>query len=172
MKNIPNLLTLMRLLCVPLFVYCYFNISLHVALGVFLIASFTDFLDGYLARKYKVESTFGTVFDPLADKLLLISALVCLYVSHFIPLWVLTIILIKEVFMIIAGIIFYFKPEQVILPSDWLGKIATVVFTASITLVLLLPENRAVQYLLFIAVILKMISLISYTRFYFKKYKA
>ena len=73
----------------------------YFALIIFIFAGFTDFLDGYIARKYHVISTFGTVFDPLADKLMLLVSLLSLYLDQNIPLWVLVIMIAKEAFMIL-----------------------------------------------------------------------
>jgi len=171
LKNIPNLLTAIRLCLVPVFLMVYFSAmeSAHtIALIIFIFAGFTDFLDGYLARKYQVISPFGTVFDPLADKLMLLAALSSLYLDHIIPLWVLAIMLMKELFMICAGIYLYLRKEKMIIPSNLFGKLATVVFSLAIVLLLIMPETKSLQYLVILAVGFKLIALTSYVTFMIK----
>jgi len=130
MQRIPNALTLLRILLIPLFVYLAF-IDLgknHIAwaLLVFVVAAFTDFLDGYLARKWKVISNFGKIADPLADKLLVLSALAALTwlppYRLFVPIFV--VIFLRELVITILREI-YLK-RGIVLPADRLGKIKTV----------------------------------------------
>lgn len=167
MKNIPNLLTTIRLLLVPIFPIVYFSNlenAHYFALIIFLIAGFTDFLDGYIARKYDVVSNFGTAFDPLADKLMLLIALFSLYLDHYIPLWVLIIMLVKECILILSGIFLYTRKEKVIIPANIFGKLATVVFSFAVVLLLITPDAKWLQYLLMFAVGLKLIAFSSYVK--------
>ncbi len=137
----------------------------YFALIIFIFAGFTDFLDGYIARKYHVISTFGTVFDPLADKLMLLVSLLSLYLDQNISLWVLVIMIAKEAFMILTGIYLYFRKEKWVIPSNIFGKLATAVFSLAVVLLILSPETQWLQYLLILAVAIKLTAFFSYARF-------
>ena len=100
--NLPNKLTVFRVFCIPLFVIFmlvdaipYHN---YIAVGIFIFASLTDFLDGKIARKYNLITNFGKFMDPLADKLLVSAALICLTPSK-IPAWIVIIIISRELFI-------------------------------------------------------------------------
>ena len=94
--NLPNKLTIFRILCIPVFVVLMLVNTIpynnYIAVGVFIIASLTDMLDGKIARKYNLVTNFGKFMDPLADKLLVSAALICLCGSK-IPVWIVIIIL-------------------------------------------------------------------------------
>lgn len=174
MKHIPNILTMMRLLLVPLFPMVFFSDleKAHLyALLIFIIASITDFLDGYLARKYNVISIIGIVLDPLADKLMLLTTLGCLYIANYIPVEVLVIILIKETSLVLSGMFLYFKKEKTVIPSNKFGKMATVVFSLAIVLIIVFPDSIWSITTLCIALILELIALSSYVSNYFKNVK-
>lgn len=168
--NIPNILTLIRMFLIPLFILVFFsNLSnnLIVSILIFLIAGLTDILDGYIARSYNLVTRWGIVLDPLADKLMLITVLSCLVIKSYIPLWILIIVSCKELFMIIAGIFLYNK--DVIIPSNALGKFATIAFYLSI--VILYFNQRLGHYFIYTAVIITLIALINYFVSYFKTHK-
>lgn len=131
--NIPNILTVFRLFLIPVFVYVFFsNTQAHLqwAVVVFLTAGVTDVLDGYIARKYKLVTKVGMVLDPLADKLMLLTVLTCLFIAHMIPAWVLSVILLKELFMIVKGTLLY--RTGVVIPANKFGKASTLLFYISI----------------------------------------
>ena len=101
--NTANKITLFRVILIPLFLLvCYLDFPYHlpVALAIFILASLSDFLDGYIARRYNLVTKFGKVMDPLADKLMLMTTLFCLYATGRIPLWVPIVICVKECSMI------------------------------------------------------------------------
>ena len=104
-----------------------------VSLLIFLAASLTDSLDGYLARKWNQITAFGKLFDPLADKLLLLAVLCCLAKSHIIPWWILILMAVKELLMM-AGSMWMLR-KNVVVSSNILGKAATVVFIVALTFV-------------------------------------
>jgi cardiolipin synthase len=171
MKYIPNILTIIRLFLVPLFPIIFFapiDRSHTYALIIFLLAGVTDFLDGYLARKYNVVSVIGIVLDPLADKLMLLTTLACLYISDYIPLWVLIIILIKEASLVLSGIFLYFRKEKTVIPSNKFGKLATITFSIAIFLLIIIPNHSISIIVLSIAIILQFIALTSYISHYFR----
>jgi cardiolipin synthase (CMP-forming) len=165
--NIPNILTVFRLILIPVFIFIFFSSStnsFYYSVIIFLLAGFTDFLDGYLARKYKLITKVGTVLDPLADKLMLITVLTCLVIKLYIPVWVVLIVSAKELFMILCGILLYKKGT--IIPSSIFGKASTIFFYVSI---LILTFNEAVGlYLLYISVASTLIALVNYFIVYTK----
>lgn len=132
MMNLPNILTMVRMGMVPLVVLFFLLDVPYFALAVFLLAGATDVLDGYLARKNDQITSFGQVMDPLADKLMLITTLICLYVTGRVPLLVPLIIVIKEVTMIAVAALLYRK--HIVLPANIFGKLATLLFTIAVLL--------------------------------------
>ena len=165
--NLPNLLTIIRLILIPIFVVVFFSHStnsLIYSISIFLLAGFTDFLDGYLARKYKLITKVGIVLDPLADKLMLMTVLSCLVIKSYIPIWVLIVIAAKELFMIFSGLFLYKKGT--VIPSNRFGKISTILFYISI-FILSLNEDIGIL-LLYISVISALIALINYSVLYTK----
>ena len=115
---------------VPAVIVCFATNHPLWALFFFLLASATDVLDGYLARKFNQITNFGKVMDPLADKLMLITTLICLYLTGRIPMWVPIVIGVKECTMITVAACLYRK--DIILPSNFFGKLATVLFTVAV----------------------------------------
>ena len=104
--NLPNKLTILRVILVPFFVFFmlapYFEgYGNYIAVAIFIIASLTDFLDGYLARKYNLVTNFGKFMDPLADKLLVSAAMICLIETGQLASWIVIIIISRE--FIISG---------------------------------------------------------------------
>ena len=105
--NLPNKLTVLRVILVPFFVFFLLgadwigSFSPYIALIIFIVASLTDMLDGKIARKYNLITNFGKFMDPLADKLLVCSALICFVDMHRMPTWVVLIVIARE--FIISG---------------------------------------------------------------------
>ena len=175
MKNIPNILTIMRMLLVPLFVYIFFSPfpnAHYWSLFIFLVAGLTDVLDGYLARRYQWTSKFGTAMDPLADKLMLLTALVCLTIVGIVPLYALIIVYIKEFLMILGAIVLYFRHEKVVVPANAFGKVATVLFSLSVFLLIVFPNHWMANTSLLLAIVSKLIELFSYIQNYRKQIKS
>ena len=135
--NLPNKLTLLRIIMVPFFVCCLmldFANSNIWATVIFILASLTDLLDGYIARKYNLVTDFGKFADPIADKILVISACVCLVEKAVIPAWSVLIIIFRE--FVISGLRMAAASKNVVIPADKLGKLKTV--TQMIALILLM----------------------------------
>lgn len=136
---IPNILTTLRLFMVPLFAYTLVGLERPItALFIFLLAGATDVVDGIIARKFNMITKIGKVYDPLADKLMQITAVICLAYVDIIPSWVIWFILFKEGTMILGGIFLYCN--NVVIQSDWYGKCATVVFYAIIIAIIVFPS--------------------------------
>lgn len=148
--NIPNALTILRLFLVPLFVFVYrIDNSLAIRISsasIFVVASLTDILDGYLARKYKMITDFGKLADPVADKLMQLSVISCLAVNNRISMWILSVFAFKEAVLIFGGL--NLLKEKFVVQSKWSGKIATVILFLCVTVILVtdeatLPERKA-----------------------------
>ncbi|MDU1662703.1 MAG: CDP-diacylglycerol--glycerol-3-phosphate 3-phosphatidyltransferase [Peptoniphilus harei] len=142
--NTPNKLTLMRTLMVPIFVLCMymdFNNSRIVATIIFAIASFTDFLDGYLARRDNLVTNFGKFADPLADKILVCSAMIMLVSSGEMPAWGVIIIIARE--FTITGFRIIAASENITIAASPLGKFKTV--TQLISNILLLTGIESLR---------------------------
>ncbi len=112
---------------VPVFGYFFLKGEYLLAVVMFLTASLTDILDGYIARKYGMITSWGKLADPLADKMMQLTALVLLTIRDKIPGAILAIFMIKEALMVIGGILLY-KKEKFVVSSNWYGKLATVIF--------------------------------------------
>lgn len=138
--NLPNKLTLLRIAMVPIFVACFYITSRYqqyIAAAVFIIAFITDMLDGYIARKYNLVTDFGKFMDPIADKLLMVSALILLtWTGKLSP--VITIIIICREF-IVSGIRLVIASDGKVIAASWLGKAKTI--TQFIAVVLLILNN-------------------------------
>lgn len=137
-KHIPNILTIIRFLLIPLIVYFIFTNQFIMAFVFFTISGITDVADGFIARKFNLVSNFGKLMDPLADKLTQISTLASLVIANIIPIWILVIVLIKEFIMIVGASFLYGK--DVVVYSKWYGKLATVLFYVAIVLSLILRQ--------------------------------
>lgn len=170
MKHLPNILTMMRILLIPFFIYYFINESLMIAFTIFMVASVTDFFDGYLARKYQVISNFGKIMDPLADKLLVLSALALLsFGKHgYLSMWIFIIITLREVLITILRDIY--KKKKIILAANNWGKIKTVLQMVGLTVSFFLlginfPLTNYVLYLnlyFWIVVVVTLLSGASY----------
>lgn len=146
--NLPNKLTIMRVILVPIFViigYCTIpgeflgvETKFWIMNAIFIIASFTDFLDGHIARKNNLVTTFGKFLDPLADKILVLSALVMLVEFGRIPAWIPAIVLTREFLVSGYRLIAVEKGGKVIAASIW-GKIKTVTQMIAIILMFATP---------------------------------
>lgn len=135
--NLPNKLTISRVVLVPVFILFYtFELYLP-ALVVFIVASFTDYLDGHLARKHNLVSNFGKIMDPLADKVLVYSAFALLLESGLMPAWMLIIILARE--FTVAGMRTVAAAEGIVIAAALSGKIKTVLQMIAVPLLLLVP---------------------------------
>ena len=170
MKHLPNILTILRLILVPVFPLVYFSghpRNQMLALSVYIVASITDFFDGFIARRFHLVSKVGTVLDPLADKLMLLVVLFSLSASGALPLWVFVFVAVKETFMIVTGAYMYFRKEKMVIPSNMYGKLATFLFFIAIPLVILWPGVPAVFGVIMLALLLKLLALVQYARHYF-----
>ena len=126
--NLPNRLTVLRMILIPIFVFFLLigngkGITKWIALIVFIVASITDFLDGKIARKYKLVTNFGKFMDPLADKILVCSALICLVALKRIPAWIVIISIARE--FIISGFRTVAADNGIVIAASYWGKFKT-----------------------------------------------
>ena len=129
--NLPNILALIRLLLVPVVVWLIFQERMITAMLVFLAACLTDLLDGYIARRYHLITQLGTFLDPMADKLMAVSVIIAFTVKGILPLAVTIVIFVKELLMLVGGVLAA-KNNKAVLPSNLFGKIAAFIFNTAI----------------------------------------
>lgn len=167
--NLPNKLTLFRVMMIPFFVFFllspfFTGYGNYIALVIFIVASITDFFDGKIARKNNLVTNFGKFMDPLADKLLVSSALICLIALGKIPAWIVIIIIARE--FIISGFRLIAADNGIVIAASYWGKFKTA-FQMLTVIVLLLDFSGIVfdvieTVLIYISLILTVISLVDY----------
>lgn len=134
--NVPNILTTSRFVLIPLFFVLYVNDLSITALCVLLVAGATDFLDGYIARRTGQVTVTGSMLDPLADKLLILTVILALLIKNILPWTAFTVMAFREVVMIVGSAIYHFRGLKTV-PANLLGKATTVIYYAAITLMFL-----------------------------------
>lgn len=166
--NLPNKLTVLRVLMIPFFVVFMLTdlggeYGKYIALAIFVIASLTDLLDGKIARKRNLVTNFGKFMDPLADKLLVCSALICLVEMRRLAAWIVIVIIARE--FIISGFRLIASDNGVVIAASYWGKFKTTFQMIMIILLILdLGESFAVveTAVIWIALILTVVSLVDY----------
>ena len=166
--NLPNKLTTLRVIMIPFFVFFLLwqngeNYTFRmIALALFIIASLTDLLDGKIARKYNLVTNFGKFMDPLADKLLVCSALICLIELNALPAWIVIIIISRE--FIISGFRLIASDNGVVIAASYWGKFKTTFQMVSVVLLILdIPALAFVTTIcVWIALVLTIVSLVDY----------
>lgn len=167
--NLPNKLTVLRVIMIPVFLIflltdCAGDASKYIAAAVFVLASLTDMLDGRIARKYNLVTNFGKFMDPLADKLLVCSALIAFVELEYLPAWIVIIIISRE--FIISGFRLIAADKGVVIAANYWGKFKTT-FQMIMTILLILqldyPYADTVEWIfVYIALALTVISLVDY----------
>ena len=159
--NVPNVLTLLRILLVPVLVAVLVQEGGgldEVAAAVFILASFTDALDGWIARRQKSVTTFGKLMDPLADKLLVTAALVSLVQLGRVSAWVAMVIIARE--FAVSGLRIAAGQQGVVIPASGLGKLKTIVQVAAVLALIAASDPDAiwVQALVYAMVLVTVVS--------------
>ena len=144
-KNVPNILTVARIIAVPFFIWCFYKKLYMAAFVIFIAASLTDMLDGWFARKFNLVSNFGKFMDPLADKILTYSAF-CLLVEEKI-IWAVFLIIVLFREFAVAGIRMLAATKGTVIAADIYGKIKTVLQMISIPLYLFNYATIGTAYL-------------------------
>lgn len=174
--NIPNVLTIVRFMLIPVFAYFLSARHYIVAMLLFLASGLTDVLDGYIARKYDLVTSWGKIADPMADKLMQITAFIILsLVLKVIPIELVLIILAKEIMMGLGAIVLY-REKKYVVSANWYGKMTTVfIYLAIIMLMFDEPFGRwslfglALNQLVFIlAIVMALFAFFMYFRSYLK----
>ena len=166
--NLPNKITIFRVCMIPIFLIFMLVSSIpggrYIAAAIFIVAALSDLLDGYIARKHNLVTNFGKFMDPLADKLLVSSALICLVELKQLSAWIVIVIIARE--FIISGFRLIASDNGVVIAASWWGKIKTVVqMVMSIMLIINLDFifiNILEQISTYLAAVLTIISLIDY----------
>jgi CDP-diacylglycerol---glycerol-3-phosphate 3-phosphatidyltransferase len=158
--NLPNVLTMLRILAVPVIVVALLASTPDgdaLAAGVFALAALTDGLDGYFARSRNAVTTFGKLMDPLADKLLIIAALISLVSLHRLAAWVAMVIIARE--LAVTGLRALAAERGVVIAASWMGKVKTILQVAAIfALIVQDPAPLWADILLYAAVAMTLIS--------------
>ena len=166
--NLPNKLTLLRVVLIPVFVVLLLleggqNDTLRIAaLIVFCFASFTDFLDGQIARRNNLVTNFGKFMDPLADKLLVCSALICMLELGQLPSWYVITVIARE--FIISGFRLVAADNGIVIAASWWGKFKTTFQMLTVILLILnIPALHTVTLIIAgVAFVLTLVSLLDY----------
>lgn len=166
--NLPNKLTLLRVLLIPFFIVfmlvdVFGEADKYIALAIFAVASITDMLDGKIARKYNLVTNFGKFMDPMADKLLVCSAMICM-IDDRLQSWIVIVIISRE--LIISGFRTVAADNGVVIAASWWGKWKT---TSQMIMIILLILDLdfawygIVEYIfIYLALILTLVSLVDY----------
>ena len=167
--NLPNKLTMARVIMIPFFVIFMLTgwggeASKWISLAIFIVASLTDLLDGHIARKHNLVTNFGKFMDPLADKLLVCSAMICLVEMGRIPAWIVIVIISRE--FIISGFRLIASDNGRVIAASYWGKFKTT-FQMLMVIVLILDIQMPFFQILgtvltYVALILTVVSLIDY----------
>ena len=165
--NLPNKLTIARVIMIPFFVLFLLTglggaASKWIALAIFIIASLTDLLDGHIARKYNLVTNFGKFMDPLADKLLVCAAMICLVEMGRLPAWIVIVIISRE--FIISGFRLIASDNSRVIAASYWGKFKTTFQMLMICLMIADIAQIAVvtAAVMWIALVLTVVSLVDY----------
>ncbi len=172
--NLPTTLTIIRILIIPIFII---EAPANPQFGAFLffVASITDFLDGYFARKFKQITKLGIILDPIADKLLVITALIILVDLVRIPAWIATVIILRE--FIITTLRFYALSRGIVIPAENAGKAKTVLQMIAILFLLAAEEIYGLDLydvgliLIYIATFVAVYSALQYLFYFWRNIK-
>ncbi len=168
--NIPNILSIFRICLIPVYiaVFSLNGNTKHLAAIVFIVASLTDVLDGYIARKYNLTTKVGQLLDPLADKLMQLTVVISLVTSGILPLWFVVVLAIKECLLVLGSIFLYAKKTYV--KSNIIGKMNTVVlFIALVLLFFTHTSPLTSTIILCVSTIFNFSAIVSYFYSYFIK---
>ena len=170
LKNIPKILSAIRIILVGVFVYTFFCVNVYLGLLVFLLAGATDVIDGYLARRNNWITDLGKILDPFADKLMQCTVLVSLYLKDMIPIWFVIPFFLKEIASLVMGLI-VIKKRNVVIVSKWYGKMTVCLFYATIVVSVcisdILRDNLILAVPVFMpAVICAVITFVAYVKHY------
>ncbi len=173
--TIPNILTCIRLFLMPVFLWVYFapiENAKYIAMGVLAFSFITDVLDGFIARKFNMISNIGKVLDPIADKLMQVSVLVCIAFGRAKLVWVVAFLLVKEILIGIGALALYRKHKK-LLSSNWFGKVSCFISILASLILVFAEITVAVEWtcVAFIVVV-NIVAFISYLIVYIRQTKS
>lgn len=171
--TIPNLLSLVRLLLIPVILWLYIGLKSNTwAITVIILSGLTDVVDGFIARRFHMISDFGKVLDPVADKLTQGALILCLTVTYDWMKWLIILFLIKECAMLIMGY-FAIRKEDNVNSAQWHGKLNTVVLYGTMCILILFPKMPlALANALIVTCALTItLSFVLYTGFYVRLFQ-
>ena len=164
--NIPNLLTMLRIVLTPVFAFLLLTDKYLAALIIIVIASITDFLDGQIARRFNMQTAFGRLLDPIADKILVFCSVVALMIKFNFPLWIGLIIIGRDIVILIGGLLFLKKDKRKAIAPNVFGKISTIFQLTTITIFIVASVYSYyalwIDILLYLTVLMTIVSGISY----------
>ena len=170
--TIPNMLSLFRLLLIPVYIVIYLNaqsdIDFYIAGGILAVSCLTDMIDGQIARHFNMISTIGKILDPLADKVTQFSLIVCLAIKYPILIPLVVLFFVKEVFQLVAGLL-TLRKGQMLTGALITGKISTAVLFVSLIVLVMFPKMDlvAINIIMLVDGILLLISFAHYAITYF-----
>ena len=139
--TLPNFITLVRLAALPFFLLAIAEGSFGIALAIFVAAGISDGVDGYLARRFGMNSALGAYLDPIADKLLLMSSYLFLAIPSYpatvkVPVWLAVIVISRDILLMLVALLLILTSNKKRFPPTWLGKVATVTLIVTVLFVL------------------------------------
>lgn len=167
----PNILSYIRIILIPAFVYLYFHESYIAAASLVVLSGLTDTADGYIARKYSMITEWGKILDPIADKLTQCALILCL-LSRYKSMWILVVLFaVKELTMAMAGLLALLIKKKKLSGAKWFGKASTVVQFIAMTVLFAfsLPE-KAVNIIILVCSCFMLLAFFMYIREYVKMF--
>lgn len=168
--TIPNILTTIRIFLIPVMVIVYYlelpgelfatSLNFFIMAVIFAVASLTDLADGYIARKYNMITTYGKFMDPLADKMLVVAALLILVEVGLVPSWIVIIIVARE--FLVSGLRMLLSDQGIVHAAGWSGKIKAAVTMVAIVLLFITPLQELGLIAIYIAAMLTLWSGMQY----------
>ena len=171
--TIPNLLSMVRLLLIPVILWLYIGAGNNIlAIAVIILSGLTDVVDGYIARRFHMVSDFGKILDPVADKLTQGALILCLTVTYDWMKWLIVLFVLKECAMLIMGFL-VIRKENSVNSAQWHGKLNTVMLYGTMCILILFPKMPlALANALIVACALTIIlSFVLYTGFYIRLFQ-
>ena len=142
--NIPNLLSILRIIIIGPFVYYFLKDNYVMAAVMIAISGLSDMFDGYIARRFNQITKLGAMLDPVADKITLGSVVICMCIKIPVIMPIIIILLVKEILMLLAGLVLL-KKHNTPPPAQWYGKVATIVFYISVAVIVFLKAIWGIE---------------------------
>ena len=177
MKVVPNIISIFRICLVPVFVLAYFTDTRDIkyyAILVYAVAGLSDLLDGFIARRFDAQSKLGKLLDPLGDKLMTFTVLICITITRPVLIWAVLVFFVKEVLMGVGGLVLHKKAHVELPPAIFIGKVSTFVFFLVCIALMLFSgiPNYVANILTSVAICLTLVALAAYICSYIKIMKA